>query len=177
MIDDFANPPSDLADMVGDAASQSTAAPGTVTTANDSTGCNARQAAIKNAEQKRATAEAAAKIEALKQQINRLQRAVRLAIESELADWTGRTYGSLAANQDVVRMIHEMIDGHGLRLKCPECGHPAILRCSSRPGIAEGVFVFDHQVDGRRTFHGGGVVMPPLRLVAKPPRRRKTEND
>jgi hypothetical protein len=134
-----------------------------------------RERAIKLAEQQRAATDAAVRIEALKQRINRLQRAVRLAIESELADWTGRTYGSLTANQDVVRMIHDMIDGHGLRLKCPECGHPAILRCSSRPGIADGVFVFDHQIDGRRTFHGGGVVMPALRLVAKPPRRRKVD--
>jgi len=120
-------------------------------------------------------AEAARRLNALKQQINRLQRSVRLAIENELTQWSGKTYGSLRANQDVVRMLHEMVDSHGLRLRCPECGHPAILRCSARPGIEAGVFVFDHQVDGRRTFHGGGVVLPILRLVAKPPRRRKGE--
>jgi len=169
LIDDYANPAGDP----GDAAKPGGSLPATAT--DDSGATNDRESAIRNAEQKRASAEAAARIESLKLQVNRLQRAVRLAIEGELADWTGRTYGSLAANQDVVRMIHELIDGHGLRLKCPECGHPAILRCSSRPGIANGVFVFDHQVAGRRTFHGGGVVMPPLRLVAKPPRRRKTD--
>jgi hypothetical protein len=117
------------------------------------------------------------RLETLRQQINRLQRAVRLAIESELAAWSGHAYGSLAANQEVVRMIQEIVDAHGLRLRCPECGHPAILRCSSRPAIPDGVFVFDHQIDGRRTFHGGGVVLPVIRLVAKPPRRRKAEKD
>jgi len=171
LIDDYANPASDFDDTAKYGVLPTSQAPELGETA----GLNDRENAISSAEQKRASADAAVRIEALKQQINRLQRAVRLAIESELADWTGRTYGSLAANQDIVRMIHEMIDGHGLRLKCPECGHPAILRCSSRPGIADGVFVFDHQVDGRRTFHGGGVVMPPLRLVAKPPRRRKAD--
>jgi len=120
-------------------------------------------------------AEAAQRLIVLKQQIQRLQRSVRLAIENELTHWSGKTYGSLQANQDVVRMLHEMVDSHGLRLRCPECGHPAILRCSARPGIDAGVFVFDHQVDGRRTFHGGGIVLPVLRLVAKPPRRRKGE--
>jgi len=171
LIDEYANPANDP-----DKATAQAQAPTARASHLDRPGeLNEREAAIKNAQQRQATADAAAKIESLKQQINRLQRAVRLAIESELADWTGRTYGSLAANQDVVRMIHEMIDGHGLRLKCPECGHPAILRCSSRPGIADGVFVFDHQVDGRRTFHGGGVVLPSLRLVAKPPRRRKAD--
>ncbi|HBJ35467.1 MAG TPA: hypothetical protein DDZ51_12100, partial [Planctomycetaceae bacterium] len=170
-IDEYANPASDP-----DKATNQVLSPLADACDSDKTGeRNDREAAIKNAQQKQSSAEAAAKIESLKQQINRLQRAVRLAIESELADWTGRTYGSLVANQDVVRMIHEMIDGHGLRLKCPECGHPAILRCSSRPGIADGVFVFDHQVDGRRTFHGGGVVLPTLRLIAKPPRRRKAD--
>jgi hypothetical protein len=171
LIDDIVDPPSDSTDSPDEGGSHFTGG----AKSSEPAQVNDREAAIKNAQQKRDSAEAAAKIEALKQQINRLQRAVRLAIESELADWTGRTYGSLTANQDVVRMIHEMIDGHGLRLKCPECGHPAILRCSARPGIADGVFVFDHQVDGRRTFHGGGVVMPPLRLVAKPPRRRKAD--
>lgn len=117
------------------------------------------------------------RLEALRQQINRLQRAVRLAIEGELAAWSGQTYGSLAANQEVVRMIQEIVDAHGLRLRCPECGHPAILRCSSRPAIPDGVFVFDHQIDGRRTFHGGGVVLPVIRLVAKPARRRKAQED
>lgn len=171
MIDEYANPASapDKAAKQGDSSREDVSDSGKPGELND------RESAIKGAEQKRAATDAAARMESLKQQINRLQRAVRLAIESELADWTGRNYGSLAANQDVVRMIHEMIDGHGLRLKCPECGHPAILRCSSRPGIADGVFVFDHQVDGRRTFHGGGVVLPALRLVAKPPRRRKAD--
>lgn len=172
MIDDYAN----LSSESGDVAKHGDSSPSNAKAAEQPAVLNDRESAIRSAEQKRATANAVAKIESLKQQISRLQRAVRLAIESELADWTGQNYGSLAANQDVVRMIHEMIDGHGLRLKCPECGHPAILRCSSRPGIADGVFVFDHQVDGRRTFHGGGVVLPPLRLVAKPPRRRKADD-
>lgn len=171
MIDEYANRASDP----DDAAESGDSLNADASNSDGPAGLNDRESVIRNAEQKRAAADAAARIESLKQQINRLQRAVRLAIESELADWTGRSYGSLAANQDVVRMIHEMIDGHGLRLKCPECGHPAILRCSSRPGIADGVFVFDHQVDGRRTFHGGGVVLPSLRLVAKPPRRRKAD--
>lgn len=171
MIDDYANRPGDP----GDEEKPGGSPPAMAAATGDNGAVNDRESAIRNAEQKRASAEAATRIESLKQQINRLQREVRLTIESELADWTGRTYGSLIANQDVVRMIHELIDGHGLRLKCPECGHPAILRCSSRPGIANGVFVFDHQIAGRRTFHGGGVVMPPLRLVAKPPRLRKTD--
>lgn|GEM_PF-2425960 len=112
------------------------------------------------------------RLSVLTQQINRLQRSVRLAIEAEFAGWSGQSYGSLAANQEVARMIQQTVDGHGLRLRCPECGHPAILRCSSRPGVPDGVFVFDHSIEGRRTFHGGGSTLPLLRVVSKPPRRK-----
>lgn len=112
----------------------------------------------------------------LKRQLNRLQRTVRLAIEQSLADWSGKAFGSLLANREITATIHELLEGHGLRVSCPECGHPAILRCSVRPGIADGVFVFDHVIDGRRTFHGGGTTLPVLRLVAKPPRKRPTNS-
>jgi hypothetical protein len=115
------------------------------------------------------------RLSVLQQQINRLQRSVRLAIEAEFAGWSGRNYGSLKANQGVAQMIQQTVDGHGLRLRCPECGHPAILRCSSRPGVPDGVFVFDHTIEGRRTFHGGGSTLPALRVVSKPPRQRKAD--
>lgn len=108
----------------------------------------------------------------LTEQIAQLQRNMRLTIEKEIGQWAGRSYGSLSANQTVARLIHETVDGHGLRLRCPECGHPAILRCSARPGVPEGVFVFDHSIEGRRTFHGGGATLPSLRVVARPARRR-----
>jgi hypothetical protein len=107
----------------------------------------------------------------LQQQLNRLQRTVRLTIESEIATLQGLTFGSLASNQAVVALIQEMLEAHGLRIRCPDCGHPAILRCSGRPGVATGVFVLDHTIEGHRTFHGGGATMPELRLIAKPRRK------
>ena len=107
----------------------------------------------------------------LQQQISRLHRTVRLTIEAEVASLVGHSFGTLAANQNVVLMIQEMLESHGLRVRCPECGHPAILRCSVRPGVSQGVFVLDHTIEGRRTFHGGTATVPELRLVAKPPRR------
>jgi hypothetical protein len=107
----------------------------------------------------------------LQQKMNRLHRTVRLTIEAELASFAGLSFGTLAANEEVVAMIHDVLESHGLRVQCPECGHPAILRCSGRPGVASGVFVLDHSIEGRRTFHGGYSALPELRLVAKPRRR------
>lgn len=111
------------------------------------------------------------RLQQLAQQVNRLQRTLRLVIERELVQWQGLDLGSLEANQELAKRLAELVDSHGLRFRCPECGHPAILRCSARPGLPRGVFVFDHSVQGKRTFHGGGTVVPQLKLVSKPPRQ------
>jgi hypothetical protein len=117
--------------------------------------------------------EAAAAIGELQREIHRLQRAIRLAIEKQLSFLTGRSTETLVNNQELAQQIHQLLDSHGLRLKCPECGHPAILRVSPRPGMSSGAFVFDHTIDGRRTFHGGRQVVPELQLTAKPLRRKQ----
>ena len=111
----------------------------------------------------------------LQQELNRLQRTIRLAIQAKLALLAGRSMGSLQQNRQLVKSLHELLEGHGLRVMCSECGHPAILRVSTRRGSADGVFVFDHTIEGRRTFHGGRSTMPQLHLVAKPIRQVRRE--
>ncbi|MCP4891879.1 MAG: hypothetical protein P1U77_20310 [Rubripirellula sp.] len=119
------------------------------------------------------SAESNATLEELQQELNRLQRKVRITIQTQLASITGRSLGGLAENRELIASIQEVLEGHGLRIQCAECGHPAILRVSPRPGSSTGVFVFDHTLDGRRTFHGGGSVVPAIKLVAKPPRKKR----
>lgn len=109
----------------------------------------------------------------LQRQMHRLQREIRLAIQNQLSQMTGRSLGSLEANRELARSIQEMLDAHGLRVRCCQCGHPAILRVSPRSGAAHGVFVFDHTIDGHRTFHGGRNCIPEIRLVAKPVRQTR----
>ena len=110
----------------------------------------------------------------LEQELNRLQRSIRLAIQAQLAKLAGRSLGSLEQNQHLAASIHELLESHALRVRCVECGHPAILRVSPREGSAHGVFVFDHTIDGKRTFHGGKGSVPVILLVAKPPRKKPT---
>ena len=117
-------------------------------------------------------AEAKASLAQLEQDLHRLQRSIRLAIQDKLVDLAGRSLGSIEHNRDLAHCIHAMLDRHGLRVRCNECGHPAILRVSPRKGSATGAFVFDHTIEGRRTFHGGAGVLPEVRLVAKPVRRK-----
>jgi hypothetical protein len=111
----------------------------------------------------------------LQMELNRLQRTVRLAIQKQLAKMTGQSLASLQENRELAKSIHQLLDSHGLRIQCCECGHPAILRVSPRGGVANGVFVFDHTIEGRRTFHGGKTVLPEIRLVAKPKRQKRAD--
>ncbi len=115
---------------------------------------------------------AGAALDELHLELNRLQRTIRQAIQSHLGRLAGRSLGSLELNQQMVQTVHDLLEGHGLRVQCSECGHPAILRVSPRAGIEHGVFVFDHTIQRRRTFHGGRSVMPELRLVTKPARKK-----
>ena len=110
----------------------------------------------------------------LKEELNRLQRVIRLSIQSQLQKLAGQSMGTLAENRELVKSIHQLLDSHGLRTRCPECGHAAILRVSPRDGSKTGVFVFDHTIQGKRTFHGGRSVMPKVLLIAKPARKTKS---
>ena len=118
------------------------------------------------------TADSGPVIDELQRELNRLQRSIRVAIQTHLQQLAGQSFGSLEQNQSVAETVHDLLDGHGLRVQCSECGHPAILRVSPRNGIGDGAFVFDHTIEGRRTFHGGRAVMPEIRLIAKPPRKK-----
>lgn len=115
--------------------------------------------------------QADAGLEHLGHQINSIQRSIRVAIERHLQQLSGATFGSLAANQTFAKSVQKLLDSHGLRVRCPECGHPAILRCSKNASVPSGVFVFDHYLPEGRTFHGGGSSFPTLRIVTKPNRR------
>lgn len=111
-------------------------------------------------------------LESLEQDLARLQRSIRMTISAKLNQFAGQSMGSIEENRKLVDAIARMLDSHGLRVQCSECGHPAILRISPR-GSSNGVFVFDHTIEGRRTFHGGKNRMPEIRLVAKPARKKK----
>ena len=112
-------------------------------------------------------------LQGVDQEVNRMHRTIRLRIQAQLQRLEGCTLANTAENRELVKVIHAMLDRNGLRVQCPECGHPAILRVSPRRGSSRGAFVFDHTIDGRRTFHGGRGTLPPLRIVAKPARRQR----
>ena len=119
-------------------------------------------------------ADALSALEETAELVEKIQSQIRDQIEQTINLFAGQNFGSLAANQAVVKQVHALLDSKGLRVKCPECGAAAILRCQKAGNSKHGAFMFDHYLDSGRTFHGGQTVFPLVEVVAKPP-RRKTE--
>lgn len=104
-------------------------------------------------------------------QLQAFQTQIQRTIEMKLSQFQGWSFESLADNQEFARLVHHILDSHGLRVVCPECGHPAILRCLRAGNAKHGAFVYDHYLESGRTFHGGPTTFPVLKVVGKPARR------
>jgi hypothetical protein len=115
--------------------------------------------------------EATRELQALTGHLQALQSQIQQEIESKLQQFRGWSFGSLADNQEFAKLVHQLLDSHGLRVVCPECGNAAILRCLRAGNSKNGVFVFDHYLDSGRTFHGGPTTIPLLKVIVKPARR------
>jgi hypothetical protein len=109
---------------------------------------------------------------ATRAEIEAFKQAILVSLEVTLSSFAGWNFGSLANNRTFTRNVQELLDSNGLRVECPECGSPAILRCQSAGNSKTGVFLYDHYLDSGRTFHGGPTTFPRLKLVPKPPRRK-----
>lgn len=116
-------------------------------------------------------------VNSLSEEIGALQQQIRRTIEARVQQFHGWAFGSLEENQRFAKMIHQLLDNHGLRVECPECRNPSILRCLRAGNAKHGVFVYDHYLDTGRTFHGGPTTVPLLRVVNKPVRRNANASE
>ncbi len=116
-------------------------------------------------------AQASRELQSLTAELHAVQLQIKRTIEARLAQFQGWSFGSLAENQEFAKMLHQLLEACGMRVVCPECGHPAILRCLRVGNAKHGAFVFDHYLETGRTFHGGPTTVPLLKIVAKPARR------
>lgn len=95
-------------------------------------------------------------------------------IEGKLNALEGVRLDTLQSNQLLAKSLHQLLDGHGFRIKCTECGQPAIMRCLVAGNSPTGSFVFDHYLSRGRTFHGGRSSIPKLSVIAKLTRQTST---
>ncbi|MCC9654451.1 hypothetical protein [Rhodopirellula halodulae] len=115
-------------------------------------------------------------LQSLQWELNRIQRTIRLTLQSRLQSLVGQSLETIEENRELAQSIQKILDAHSLRIRCPQCGHAAILRVSPRKGMPAGAFVLDHTIDGKRTFHGGSASVPPIQLTAKPERKPRSES-
>lgn len=109
---------------------------------------------------------------ATRAEIEAFKHAIMTSLEVTVSSFAGSNFGSLQNNRAFTRSVQELLDANGLRVECPECGAPAILRCQRAGNARTGVFLYDHYLETGRTFHGGPTTFPRLKLVPKPPRRQ-----
>ena len=109
---------------------------------------------------------------ATRAEIEAFKQAIMTSLEVTVSSFAGSNFGSLQNNRTFTRSVQELLDANGLRVECPECGAPAILRCQRAGNAKTGAFLYDHYLETGRTFHGGPTTFPRLKLVAKPPRRQ-----
>jgi hypothetical protein len=121
-------------------------------------------------------AQATQQLEQIVVQSESLQQQIRQNIEARLQQFHGWSFGTLDENQQFAKSVHQILDSYGLRVQCPECQNPAILRCLGAGNAKHGVFVFDHYLESGRTFHGGPTTVPLIRVVPKPARRPSLSN-
>jgi len=119
-----------------------------------------------------ALTQVAGQITTCRREIELHQAAVRRSIENTVRGLAGLNCGTFEANRAAAKSVQQLLAESGLRVACPECGQPAILRCQRAGNSKTGVFQFDHVVAGRRTFHGGSTSFPLVTVTPAPPRRR-----
>lgn len=114
------------------------------------------------------------RLHAVTEEVQVMRQRIQERMEQSLQAFAGMNFGTLKSNQEFARSVHTLLDGHGFRVICPECGAAAILRCQKAGNSKSGSFVFDHYLQSGRTFHGGPSTFPTVRLTAKPPRRSRS---
>jgi predicted RNA-binding Zn-ribbon protein involved in translation (DUF1610 family) len=117
---------------------------------------------------------ATAQLDSLEQEISSHQAAIRRCIENTLSHLKGWTSNSLRDKQTFATRVHRLLDSHGLRVVCPTCGEPSILRAQATGNSRAGAFTFDHYLENGRTFHGGLAQLPILQVVGKPARKPRS---
>jgi hypothetical protein len=110
-------------------------------------------------------ADVASRLHFAQRQVAAQRELIRRTLERVVQDLTGWRPANFREGRETAARIHQLLEANGLRIACPQCSAPAILRCQGSRGRA--LFVFDHTFASGRTFHGGTPELPRLSVVVK----------
>ncbi len=102
-------------------------------------------------------------------------------LQNELDRLNGEDLQTLERKKEVASKIQDITTRIRHRILCPRegCGVPSLIRAVESPKHPEGVFQFDHELNGRRSSHREGRLVPKLVLqpmVAKKKRGPKKKD-
>lgn len=121
---------------------------------------------------------ALAQMERLDGRVSEVLAPVIKELAEFLGPLVGKSLGTLEENKAFARLLQALLRRLGLRVRCPRCGEPAVLRCQPVRGMETGAFQFQHQGGfGPRTNHMGSSTIPELKLVAAPPDLRRLRGE
>lgn len=101
------------------------------------------------------------------------QKVVAVRLQDYLNNFEYGVLKSLDHKRLFCQQLMQVLDRIGLRVKCPTCKEPAIIRAKSAATSTDGVFLFEHSRGGKKHQHGGKTRLEsPLELLTRPTDRR-----
>lgn len=117
---------------------------------------------------------ALAQMERLDGRMREVLAPVVAELQALLDTLAGKALRRLEEKVALATLLQVMLQRLGLRVRCPRCGKPAVLRCRSMAEHSPGAFYFQHQGGGQpKSGHLASPVVPELKLVAAPPDLRR----
>jgi len=94
------------------------------------------------------------------------RRGAIASLKAFLRHESGRRFSSYEERHDFAKGLKAALDLLGLRIQCPSCGQPALLRAINDERYRSGYFKFEHSDGkGKTRHHLATVVLPKLTLV------------
>ena len=116
------------------------------------------------------------------EKVESFRERVREELQVDLDRWnqSAPTFSSAEEKLVFASLLTQLLNRLGLRLKCQrsDCGQPALLRGGRYGTPTEGLFQFQHVVNGKSTTHFASSELPRLELTLEPePSSRKIRAD
>jgi len=119
----------------------------------------------------------AAPINQLNKRFESFRETVRAELQAELDAWTDPaksvSFRDAVEKKLLASKLQRLLNRVGLRVACPKCGEPAIVRGGSFGTMATGGFRFEHRIRGKSRPHLTVPDLPHMKLIPAPDARNR----